>query len=219
MYVTRRNLLEWVSAAQVRSGLRLDLRGFYGRMAGAVALAGGAASAVAWLAPQTSPVALAVLLLWVASPGLARWISLPSARGGDAGTVGQRCACPAADRAPDVAVLRHLRGARSTTGCLRTTSRRTRARSSPTGRRPRISGSTCCPRWPRATSAGSGRWTRWPGSRPRSTRWAASSASAATSTTGTTRASAARSTRSTCRRSTAATSPGTSWPSPMPVGR
>jgi cyclic beta-1,2-glucan synthetase len=61
----------------VHSGLGLDLRGFYRRMAGAVALAAAAAIAVAWGRPGV-PVALPLLVLWVASPALARWISLPS---------------------------------------------------------------------------------------------------------------------------------------------
>ena len=34
VYVTRRSLLEWVTAAQAKAGLRLDLSGFYRRMAG-----------------------------------------------------------------------------------------------------------------------------------------------------------------------------------------
>src|SRR5688500_16139097 len=38
VYGTRRTLLEWVTAAQARAGRRLDLQGFYRRMAGGVAL-------------------------------------------------------------------------------------------------------------------------------------------------------------------------------------
>src|SRR5262247_1695244 len=34
VYVTRRRLLEWVTAAQAKAGLGLDMRGFYRRMAG-----------------------------------------------------------------------------------------------------------------------------------------------------------------------------------------
>ncbi len=44
---TRRKLLEWVTAAQARSGLSLDLGAFYRRMAGGVALAAAAAAAAA----------------------------------------------------------------------------------------------------------------------------------------------------------------------------
>src|SRR5439155_25578016 len=44
MYVTHRRLLEWVTAAQAKAGLRLDLGGFYRRMGGGVVLAGAAAA-------------------------------------------------------------------------------------------------------------------------------------------------------------------------------
>jgi cyclic beta-1,2-glucan synthetase len=77
VYVTRRNLLEWVTAAQATAGLRLDLRGFYRRMVGGIALAALAAATVVWRRPDTWPVALPFLLLWVAAPIVARWISLP----------------------------------------------------------------------------------------------------------------------------------------------
>jgi cyclic beta-1,2-glucan synthetase len=77
VYVTRRSLLEWVTAAQAKAGLRLDLRGFCLRMAGGVALAGAAAVAVGWMRPMAWPAALPWLMLWVASPAVARWISLP----------------------------------------------------------------------------------------------------------------------------------------------
>src|SRR3984893_15950608 len=39
LFVTRRHLLEWVTAAQAKTGPRLDLPGFYRQMAGAVAIA------------------------------------------------------------------------------------------------------------------------------------------------------------------------------------
>jgi len=77
VYVTRRNLLEWVTAAQAKAGLRLDLLGFYERMAGAVALDALAAALVAWAHPAAWPLALPFLLLWTVSPAVARWISLP----------------------------------------------------------------------------------------------------------------------------------------------
>src|SRR5439155_853712 len=67
VYVTRRNLLEWVTAAQAKSGLRSDLRGFYARMGGAVTLAAVAAALVAWARPAAWPVALPFLLLWTLS--------------------------------------------------------------------------------------------------------------------------------------------------------
>jgi cyclic beta-1,2-glucan synthetase len=78
VYVTHRRLLEWMTAAQAKAGLRLDLRGFYRRMGGAVILAGAGAAAVAWKRSDSWPVALPLLLLWVAAPAVARWISRPS---------------------------------------------------------------------------------------------------------------------------------------------
>ena len=77
MYVTHRRLLEWVTAAQTKAGLRLDLGGFYRRMAGGVALGVAAAGAVAGARPDAWPAALPFLVLWAASPAVARWISLP----------------------------------------------------------------------------------------------------------------------------------------------
>jgi cyclic beta-1,2-glucan synthetase len=77
VYVTHRSLLEWVTAAQAKAGLRLDLRGFCHRMAGGVALAGATAVAVAWMQPAAWPAALPWLVLWIASPAVARWISIP----------------------------------------------------------------------------------------------------------------------------------------------
>ena len=78
LYVTRRRLLEWMTTSQAKAGLRLDLRGFGQRMAGGLALAAAAALAVAWLRPDAWPAALPFVLLWLASPAIARWISLPT---------------------------------------------------------------------------------------------------------------------------------------------
>ena len=77
VYVTRRRLLEWTTAAQAKAGLRLDLAGFVRRMGGGCALAATAALAVAWGRPAAWPAALPFLLLWAASPAVARWISVP----------------------------------------------------------------------------------------------------------------------------------------------
>ena len=77
VYGSRRRLLEWVTAAQAKAGLLLDLSGFYRRMAGSPALAVAAAIAVAWARPEAWPAAMPFLLLWAAAPAVARWISLP----------------------------------------------------------------------------------------------------------------------------------------------
>jgi cyclic beta-1,2-glucan synthetase len=76
IFVSRRNLLEWLTAAQAKVGPRLDLAGFYRQMAGGAALAAAAALLVAWRAPASWPVAAPIVLLWLLSPALARWISL-----------------------------------------------------------------------------------------------------------------------------------------------
>src|SRR3989454_831084 len=66
VYVTHRRLLEWVTAAQAKAGLRLDLRGFCRRMGGGVGLAAAAAGAVAWGRPGAWPAALPLLWLLLA---------------------------------------------------------------------------------------------------------------------------------------------------------
>jgi cyclic beta-1,2-glucan synthetase len=74
---TRRHLLEWVTAAQSRSGLGLDLGGFYRRMRGALVLAAAAALLVGLLRPESWLIALPFLLLWIGSPAIAWLISRP----------------------------------------------------------------------------------------------------------------------------------------------
>jgi cyclic beta-1,2-glucan synthetase len=77
VYVTRRHLLEWVTAAQAKAGLRLDLRGFYRRMAGGLAFAVAGAVIIGWRRPEVLAAVVPFLLLWIASPAVARWISSP----------------------------------------------------------------------------------------------------------------------------------------------
>jgi cyclic beta-1,2-glucan synthetase len=79
VYITRRRLLEWVTAAQAKAGLRLDLPGFGRRMIGGLALVAAVAVAIAWAQPEAWPAALPLLLLWAMSPVVARWISVPRA--------------------------------------------------------------------------------------------------------------------------------------------
>ncbi len=76
LLVTRRHLLEWVPAAQATIGRRLDFFGFYRRMAGGVII-GVVAAVVAWLlGHEIWPVAMPFAALWIASPAVARWVSL-----------------------------------------------------------------------------------------------------------------------------------------------
>jgi len=83
---TGRGMLEWVTAAQAKIGLGLELGTFYRRMAGGVALAIVATglvaiSGVAAIArPEVWPWAGPLLLLWLLAPTVARWISLPPAQ-------------------------------------------------------------------------------------------------------------------------------------------
>ncbi|MGZ8518578.1 MAG: GH36-type glycosyl hydrolase domain-containing protein [Candidatus Binatia bacterium] len=77
VYVTRRRLLEWVTAAQAQSGLDLSLVSFYRRMNGTVALAALVAILVALQPPEVWPIAAPFAFLWALSPMVAYWISLP----------------------------------------------------------------------------------------------------------------------------------------------
>jgi cyclic beta-1,2-glucan synthetase len=77
---TGRGMLEWVTAAQAKIGLGLEVGAFYRRMAGGVALAAVAAGSI-MVAPRAGvwPWAGPLLLLWLLAPVVARWISLPPA--------------------------------------------------------------------------------------------------------------------------------------------
>ncbi len=76
LYVSRRNLLEWVTAAYAKLSPRLGLFGFYRLMAGGVVI-GIVAAMVVWCAGGDAWLAAApFVVLWIASPGVARWTSL-----------------------------------------------------------------------------------------------------------------------------------------------
>ena len=77
LFFTRRNLLEWVTAAQAKYAVNLNLYGIFTRMMGGVLLAIAALVTVAFAHPKALPAAIPFVLLWVASPAVARWISLP----------------------------------------------------------------------------------------------------------------------------------------------
>jgi cyclic beta-1,2-glucan synthetase len=85
MFVSRRHLLEWVTADQAQGSPRLDLFATCRRMQGGVALAIAAAALVAWVRPAALPAASPFLLLWLASPAIALWVSRAAPR---------RCARP-----------------------------------------------------------------------------------------------------------------------------
>jgi len=77
LYVTRRSLLEWMTAAQATSGRTLDLAGFYRQMAGGAVIAAVVAALVLAAKPGAGWIAAPFFVLWLASPLVARWISLP----------------------------------------------------------------------------------------------------------------------------------------------
>ncbi len=78
LLVSRRNLLEWTTAAQAKGKPRVGLIGFYRQMAGGIGLTIAAAMLVAWCKPGAWPVAAPFVVLWLLSPVIARWISQPS---------------------------------------------------------------------------------------------------------------------------------------------
>ena len=90
LFLSRRNLLQWVTAAQANLSPQLHLGSAYGRMSGAVALAVAAFGLISALRPEAWRVAAPFVVLWIASPAIAVWISL-------APLVANRLAVTAAD--------------------------------------------------------------------------------------------------------------------------
>jgi cyclic beta-1,2-glucan glucanotransferase len=87
LYISHRRLLQWVTAAQAKAGLGLDLGLFYRRMDGGVTFAAVAGLGVAISAAKRHELgswqvwgwAAPLLVLWALAPAVARWISLPPA--------------------------------------------------------------------------------------------------------------------------------------------
>jgi cyclic beta-1,2-glucan synthetase len=77
LYGTRRNLLEWMTAAQAKASHDLDPAGFYRQMAGGILLAILAGTAVILAKPDAAWIAAPFVILWLLAPAVARWISLP----------------------------------------------------------------------------------------------------------------------------------------------
>ncbi len=75
--ITRKNLLQWITAAQAKSAVDLDIFGVYKRMISSVVLALAALLAVIFVRHTALPAAIPFVALWVAAPAVARWISLP----------------------------------------------------------------------------------------------------------------------------------------------
>ncbi|MFU8890023.1 MAG: glucoamylase family protein, partial [Trueperaceae bacterium] len=77
VYVSRRGLLQWTTAAQAARtlGTGLTLRAALRHMWGAVALALALAALLAIMAPTSLPAALPLLAAWALSPAIAAWTS------------------------------------------------------------------------------------------------------------------------------------------------
>jgi len=78
LYLTKRNLLEWVTAAQAGKGADLRLRAFYRELHRGVGVALVAVLLVVALKPAAWPVATPFILLWLLAPAIAWQISLPT---------------------------------------------------------------------------------------------------------------------------------------------
>ncbi|MGK2926697.1 MAG: cyclic beta 1-2 glucan synthetase, partial [Lysobacterales bacterium] len=77
--VSHRGLLEWTSSAELDRAHR-DITDFHKTMWIAPVLALATAAALAWVNPYALIVAGPILLLWLAAPTVAWWISLPLTR-------------------------------------------------------------------------------------------------------------------------------------------
>jgi cyclic beta-1,2-glucan synthetase len=77
LFITHRNLLEWVTAAQAKRKVDLDIFGIYRRMAGTVLLALMAFVLVLLGHRHALYAAVPFALLWCSAPAVAQWISRP----------------------------------------------------------------------------------------------------------------------------------------------
>ncbi len=84
LFISRRDLLEWVTSAQTKISPSLDLAGFFRQMSGGIGVTIATALLVLWCKPGCWPVAAPFIALWLAAPAIAWWISLPSAASGSA---------------------------------------------------------------------------------------------------------------------------------------
>jgi cyclic beta-1,2-glucan synthetase len=82
LFLSRRNLLQWVTAAQASLSAAPNIRGAYRRMSGSVACALLGAVLVGCVRPAAWPLAAPFIALWLAAPALAVWLSLPPAISG-----------------------------------------------------------------------------------------------------------------------------------------
>ena len=78
VYVTKRHLLEWMTAAQAKAKRSLRLGAFYRQMAGGVVIAIATGVLVAAVKPSAAWIATPFVVLWLLSPVVARWVSQPA---------------------------------------------------------------------------------------------------------------------------------------------
>ena len=106
LFITHRNLLEWVTAAQSKFSAESKLPAIYKRMAGGVVLVVVSIVALVFGHHQAWVAAAPFLVLWAAAPAVALWISrLPQSPGASPLPLGRRTGSPL-DCAPDLALLR-----------------------------------------------------------------------------------------------------------------
>lgn len=77
LFVSRRNLLEWTTAAQSAGSPRLDLQGFYRGMRGGIVLGLVVAGGALLITPSSWPLIVPFALLWLSAPFFALRTSLP----------------------------------------------------------------------------------------------------------------------------------------------
>jgi cyclic beta-1,2-glucan synthetase len=79
LYLTRRNLLQWTTAAHTVHlfGLQLNLFLVWRQMYAVSVLSAGMAALIAWIYPASLGYAAPLLLAWFFSPAVAYWIGLP----------------------------------------------------------------------------------------------------------------------------------------------
>jgi cyclic beta-1,2-glucan synthetase len=77
LFITRKHLLEWVTAAHAKRALDLNLFGIFSRMKGSVLLAANTFVVIALVHRAALAAALPFVVVWAAAPAVAWWISLP----------------------------------------------------------------------------------------------------------------------------------------------
>jgi cyclic beta-1,2-glucan synthetase len=82
LFVSRRRLLDWTTAAQSTSRLQLGWAAFTGHMAGSLFITALSALAVWYAGRAALPLATPFIFAWLVSPALARWVSLTPADAG-----------------------------------------------------------------------------------------------------------------------------------------